>query len=75
MSHLIFSGHWNREEGGANARERMDLLAKGGQAGTEQNLPSVMSLHGLSSRRHGLDERCVFLTQRSRLEVDLHISK
>jgi hypothetical protein len=43
-----FLGLGNPEEVGFNASERMDLLPRCQQASKEQNLPSSMSLYGLT---------------------------
>ena len=48
ISQLVFSVHWNPEEVGSNASERMDLLAGKEHLGKEQKLPSSMSLYNLS---------------------------
>jgi hypothetical protein len=47
MSQLVFSISWNPGEIGWDASEGIDLLARPGQAGKEQDRPSSLSLYRL----------------------------
>ena len=77
--------YWNPEEVGFSSSGGMDLLARQGQAGREQNLNSSVFLHSLSAqcvvqiKSVSLClmiqiKACVLPLQRSRLEVNLPTS-
>ena len=47
VSQLVFCVCWTPKEGGSNATEGTDVLARWGQAGKELKLPSSLSLYRL----------------------------
>ena len=75
MSQLVSSTNWNPKEVNCNASEGIDLLARWGEAGKEQILPSNMSLYRLPAEGVAQIKVMCLPISRSRLKVWLPASK